>query len=198
MKKSRKEFIKRAHESACSECKEKIESEFPKLFEEEEFKVGDWVVVIQSNLGDFGKGELGRVSDVDIGSSTEYAVKNNFYSNGEYNLWCSALRRATPQEIKAHLSAEAIKRGFVDKAMFNGVRDVELGEMNRYLLYQKENIKCGKSFHYQAHTDTLYTSGRGFGIIYEKGQWAEIIPERKKMNQKEIEKELGYQIEIVN
>ena len=34
MKKGRKDFIKKAHENACSEWKTKIEKEFPKLFKE--------------------------------------------------------------------------------------------------------------------------------------------------------------------
>lgn len=42
MKKSRKKFIKEAHEHACSEWKDKIEKEFPKLFTKEEtYKIGD-------------------------------------------------------------------------------------------------------------------------------------------------------------
>ena len=35
MKESRKEFIKKAHSAACSEWKENIEKEFPKLFKKE-------------------------------------------------------------------------------------------------------------------------------------------------------------------
>jgi hypothetical protein len=35
MKKSRKDFIKKAHENACSEWKTNIEKEFPKLFKED-------------------------------------------------------------------------------------------------------------------------------------------------------------------
>ena len=42
MKTTRKEFIKRAHQSACSEWKEQIEKEFPKLFKKDELVVGKW------------------------------------------------------------------------------------------------------------------------------------------------------------
>ena len=35
MKESRKEFIKKAHSAACSEWKENIEKEFPKLFKKD-------------------------------------------------------------------------------------------------------------------------------------------------------------------
>ena len=42
MKKSTKEFIKRAHESACSEWKTEIEKQWPKLFIKTGLEVGKW------------------------------------------------------------------------------------------------------------------------------------------------------------
>lgn len=44
MEKSRENFILDAHAIACEEWKEKIESEFPKLFKDR-FNVGDFVLI---------------------------------------------------------------------------------------------------------------------------------------------------------
>jgi len=50
MKKSRKEFIKKAHSAACNEWKKNIEKEFPKLFKKDDLKVGDWVKTVNGAM----------------------------------------------------------------------------------------------------------------------------------------------------
>ena len=57
MKESRKEFIKKAHSAACSEWKENIEKEFPKLFKKEEIngwykdkKEKGWCVFLENGI----------------------------------------------------------------------------------------------------------------------------------------------------
>lgn len=83
--------------------------------EEEEFKVGDWVHMVKTNIEHSYKdsdGRLGQVVAVYLGKLSEYQVKN---ING-LNIWCHKIRKATPEEIEKHLIQEAEKKGFVKGA----------------------------------------------------------------------------------
>lgn len=96
-------------------------------------------------------------------------------------------RPATPEEIQEALAKEADKKGFKE-----GVT------INRDPLHDEN--KTGDCVLYSNSTEYFKEEDRfrmGRRTIYSKGKWATIVPEKKKMTQEEIEKELGYKIEII-
>jgi len=106
MKKSRKEFIKKAHSAACSEWKKNIEAEFPNLFKTKSFKKGDWVVSRQGALINV------RGVSYDLRVVNGYGI--DFFGDwdDDYMACHSGCRLATEEEVEKALIAEAKKRGF--------------------------------------------------------------------------------------
>lgn len=91
-------------------------------------------------------------------------------------------REATPQEVESALIAEAKKRGFTKNIS--------------YTITNGDNIiesKNSERFGFDDYSNKLLFNNWS---IFENGQWATIIPQ-KKMTKEQIEKELGYKIEIV-
>lgn len=52
------------------------------------FKVGDRVIIGQSNIGDDWRGDVGEIVDIDHSYWCPYAVKTPNYRNGNERLWC--------------------------------------------------------------------------------------------------------------
>lgn len=188
-----KQFIIDAHKgeygNMCSDWREKLEKELPELFKKE-FKVGDWAI------GWFYEDKDYKAKPWRVGSKSDGLIRPE--KNLSHGCYAMHLRKATPEEIKKHLIEEAKKRGFLDLVMFSSLRAVAPNEIARTSGSSKGSGVCGSRFKYSLDRDTLYSWGRGCHVVYEKGKWAEIIPEKKKMTQSDIEKELGYAIEITD
>lgn len=182
-----KQFIIDAHKgeygSMCSDWREKLEKELPELFDNGK-KSGCWYI------DQFSPGDLNIFffcTRIENEKMFGYGISMDKWKNeNEVVLWSTIYgesRRATEEEIHKHLTEEAKKRGFVNGASFYGVQGSHKNmrtvigenngiEMNQYGLY------CGDSY------------------LYFEGKWAEL--EKKKMTQSDIEKELGYAIEITD
>jgi len=89
-------------------------------------------------------------------------------------------KEATPQEVEDALIGEAKKRGFVNGAFFND-------------LHYKSFSGKVDIVRWEEDSQDLRSGGY---CIFHNGIWATII-QPKKMTQSEIEKELGYKIDIV-
>jgi hypothetical protein len=176
MKQSRKDFIKQAHESACSDWKKNIEKEFPKLFKEDSLEVGKWYRssidcifnyngVKDCNNKPCGYG-IGRFS--------------NWYESDQ-NGWGGSSTLATYKEVEQSLIKEAKKRGFKE-----GVSYIAVGEEAGVI----SNLGSGEFRYGVGDKDALCVSG--YPRVYYKGEWATII--KQTITKEQAEKELGKTI----
>ena len=176
-----KEFVLEAHKAACSTWKEKIEKEFPKLFEED-FKEGDWVTVKIPNFYKW-RDDTVRISRID--DYGYWSFNNMSYEKEEYTTNPKdVFRKATKEEIERHLIKEAEKRGLTDENLPFIECLSGFGFKNR----------IGKSkYVYELTHDKLWLcNGSEYDTcIYEKGKWAEKI---ETITKKEAEKQLGKKI----
>ena len=164
------------HLDMCQEWKNLLDEKFPELTEDEGFKKGDWL--ISDNECD-----LARYCNLESGytfkSSENYNHKG--LNRGNNGWTTSQFKKATYKQVEEFLKREAERRGFVPGCSYINWQGCEIEKDNGNVeMYDRDNL--------------CMTSGNG--LIYKKGKWAEIIPEAKKMTQEEIEKELGYKIEI--
>ena len=91
-----------------------------------------------------------------------------------------AVRLAIPSEIEAHMKKEAEGRGYKPGVRFKSMNGDEIGRIRT--IY-------ANPFDYYASSDTLTVSTPrqewrnlcSNPTIYEKGRWAEILPEKKKL-----------------
>jgi len=164
MKQSRKDFIVKAHESACEEWKREIEKEFPKLFKEK-LVVGKWY-------------KRGGELVVWNGGKTTYGFVN---LGGKYHysniLLFSIIEGAIPathKEVETALIEEAEKRG-LKPLNHRCLRDGLIWE---------DNIGGAYQFIDKA-------LGIGASIAFEDGKWATIT---ETITKEQAEKELGKTI----
>jgi hypothetical protein len=88
---------------------------------------------------------------------------------------------ATPQEVESALIAEAKRRGYKD----GNYKCLDLPQYTERNVDDSFFLENGKLWH--------GNKGRA-NVCFQRGQWASIIPQ---MTKEQIEKELGYKIEIV-
>jgi hypothetical protein len=80
-----------------------------------------------------------------------------------FNSTISLMQPATKEQIQEMLGKVAEQKGFLEGAVVNSIH--------------VNNVPLGKgSYVYHAAVDVLYFSGR---IIYEKGKWAELLPQEE-------------------
>lgn len=153
-----------------------IHDNFPSAFVEDkkELVVGKWY---KSGNSIFNHQE----KDGSYGILRSKWQQNNWTTKQEY--FSEKIEEATPEEVKTALEKEALKRGVEDNTVLierlDGIYNVEYIYENHYFYAEKANI--------------LYYKGIA---IFHNGTWATII-KPKQMTQSDIEKELGYKIEIV-
>jgi hypothetical protein len=179
MKESRKEFIKKAHSAACSEWKENIEKEFPKLFKKDALEVGDWVKTVNGAIFcpqkkkvkfnttnmfyGYGFGPLKKVWD------------ENYYANEGL---CTL---ATDKEVEEALIKEANNIGYKNVKINN------LESIGNVLLNHHSCISSD-CYYYNVSENALWFMGR---LIFWNGKWAEIV---ETITKEQAEKELGKTI----
>lgn len=181
-----KKFIKDCyngkHGNICSEWKQTILNHYPE-FEENKLEVGKWykcnehatLWFITGYNGYMGTGYGLLLGDWIDSCNTILINKDRFN-------W----KPATEQEVFEALKNEAVKRGFKD-----GVRYYNAHFNNK--IDKSDIVRCGDYFRFHFDFHSQLCSGKG--TIFIDGQWAEIVS-KKKMTLKEVEKELGYEIEI--
>ena len=168
MKNTRKQLILEAHKAACSEWKQKIETEFPKLF----VKISGWfkdetqddfLAYYKNNIRQYGINSTGHWFD----NCSSHCLDSNDES-------------ANDEEVEQALIKEAKKRGFKE-----GVKYICEG-------FPVVLINFLELTYYSGSGGYL-TDGHG-GSIFNDGKWATIIEDKKEMTHEQIEKELGYSI----
>lgn len=167
-----KEYYNGKYGSMCADWKGIIETHYPEFKESEQFKVGDWVVCWEAGIITRPEEEQGGnflTSFVDGGTQQMVSFKN-------------IKRKATPQEIEAHLIAEAkrrYKKGDSIKCLYSGAIKI------------LEEAEPGKN---QSNSDSEFwhngTEGKNCQV-YKDGIWAEIL---ETITKAEAEKQLGKKI----
>ena len=181
MKKGRKDFIKKAHENACSEWKTKIEKEFPELFKEDALVVGKWYK--------FGGDYLICIEEINDKKGVVYGFMNNsWYKSNDFQLIGGFYQYilATDKEVEQALIKEAKKRGFKEGVSFKLIEG-SVGMLNSTKITKDYEIV------YEASINRLVL--KRIGILYtifKDGVWATIIKET--ITKEQAEKELGKTI----
>ncbi len=169
-------MILNLHSISGSNWKIEIEKEFPKLFVRDELEVGKWYIDPNS----------GFMICIEIPKKETSYAGYGFTASGD---WCKTKLGtcswnsvpATDKEVSEALTKEAKKRGFKEGS----------------------KIKCLKdSRTWTSDGDFQFDSDGEFGVgaayIFIDGTWATIIDEPKKLTVEEVEKKLGYSVEIVS
>ena len=146
---------------------------------EEELKVGFWYKNIKKSLNVIYL-ESGNKDSFECYGFSDSGKWMGLMNRSAFN--CGHYTKATHQEIETALINEAKKRGFE-----KGVKYLSA--------WRGKNCTYPENLNYDSERNCL--SGRfGNNCIFQNGTWATII-KPKQMTQEEIEKELGYKIEIV-
>jgi hypothetical protein len=148
------------------------------------FKVGDWIIISTTStlcsthgyggqLKGFKKGQYpdlskpfriidikGIASQPDAHIAEQSDVPYIFSSSKDFRL-------ATASEIEKHLIKEAEKKGFKDGVRYKDPFGQHISKLHFYKLY------------YWVDADML-SDGYG-GAIYQQGEWATIIPDKKPL-----------------
>ena len=146
-------------------CTQEQHELFDKIFgkDEEGFKEGDWVYVTSDGGGlNKNKGDIFRVLSVEGG----VALFETYAGVSKHRL-----RKATPEEIKAHLIEECKKKGIWDVPVnclwFNGVNDIDVN-------YYKDG---GARIIYDTKLDKFWSK---YGLVYKNGKFATPLEEEKQ------------------
>ena len=191
MKESRKEFIKKAHSAACSEWKENIEKEFPKLFKGDALEVGKWYKLTK----DYGNLEKGSVFPFIKyqGLFEDYAViGHSIFDNSKIDYRAphsNTLTPATDKEVEEALIKEAKKRGFKEGVKFIKLSNGVVQTVDGLPYFQAGRVAVESP---ETEWSTVYKGGSSNPSIFEYGKWAEIIKET--ITKEQAEKELGKTI----
>lgn len=184
MKESRKEFIKELHEEVSFYWKERIEKEFPELFENK-LEVGKWY-----------KGDLGHLYFLDKIVKCPYNphLSYGFDLCGEWSE-NTAISLNHPQGSKyTEATDKEVEEALINEAKKRGYKNGNHACLTVYVTCK--NIKENAFFYYNG---SLWEgNSEGNNCIFRDGKWAEIIeaPE-KELTKEQVEKELGYKIKIV-
>ena len=167
MKEGRKNLIKDLHSVVGTVWQKSIETEFPKLFKEEEklngwykdVKEKGWCMFIENGIAKYGFNTLGKWKE-DL--SVNYELRE-----GDY--------KATNKEVEKSLIKEAKNRGVKNGLCYLGAT----GSKSKLVFNSLE-----------WYGDMLCD---GYGtVIFKYGKWATIVPET--ITKEQAEKELGKTI----
>jgi hypothetical protein len=183
MKRARKEFILRAHDSACTQWKEEIEAEFPKLFVKDEITdfTGKWIKFPETGSC------IIFVEKQEDGKVTGYGVNyKGFWRDSQCfgDVYEGKGVLATVEEVVDMIKEEAEYRGFV-----NGSSVISAKGAFRVSLSMNNVAAWGSGF-----VSNLHSENGDSACLFDSGKWADLLV---RMTQDEIEKELGYKISIV-
>lgn len=154
------EFVREAHGAACSTWKQRIEKEFPELFEKE-LEVGRWYVYGRSLLNYQGLNHQALIQAYGFLEDKSWMETSN--CGNDFKSW----EEATPEEVESALIAEAKKKGFVEGAFVDG-------KIFGNGWYRRR--KLGGQFEFNNSINQLCI---GDTAIFQDGKWAEILPEEK-------------------
>lgn len=170
------EQIKEAHNAACPQWKQKIESWFSECFKVS-LEVGKWYKMPYFNSF------IGCIKEYDKERFYYYGLNTGgvWNNNDFYFLRDSLLTPATDEEVESMLKKEAKKRGFKEGVYFNPVASAS-----------KSKIK--KDWIFVDSVNLLTNDGLE---VFNNGKWATIVEQPKEMTLQEIESKLGHKIKII-
>jgi hypothetical protein len=180
MKESRKEFIKKVHSAASNEWKKNIEKEFPKLFKEDDLKVGkwykypdfeNWKLLITDNTKGKEKG---------VGFNCSEIWMKDWLTDGGNEL--SSLIPCSDEEVKEALIKEAKRRGFKEGVRVDKLLYTNIGSLNG-------DSKTCENKEFKLSFGHLFIGN--LLIFHNTGKWAEIV---ETITKEQAEKELGKTI----
>lgn len=173
MKKSRKEFIKEAHNHACSEWKQKIEKEFPKLFKTTELVVGEWYKFIDKP----------EVIGCYKGNGVYYGFNDNLdWVYGGSMTIVDWWKPATSEEVESALIKEAKRRGFKKGVQLKCAYNDALSTYCGCYDFELKSVVDGKT----------EIACKNTGVyLFNGGKWATIV---ETITKEEAEKQLGKTI----
>ena len=178
MKESRKEFIIQAHKEACSEWKQNIEKEFPKLFKQA-LEVGKWYKV--------------KRPEDSIEALICFSNEPTLYGFGYTKEWTTCFNAkpilygyrvctpATDKEVEEALIKEAKKRGFKKGDVIKG----EFHKSFNGLMIDDYDMDS------PSYIPNSNMFALGNKVLFKKGKWETII---ETITKAEAEKELGKTI----
>lgn len=190
------DFVKQAHESACSTWKEKIEKEFPSLFNGKELTKGKWYKNALDGIFLFD----GTFS-ISSGDKRPngYGTNCNEWFDGDDGIGWSiiGIKEATKQQVFDALKKEAERRGFKE-----GEKCLSLaGRLDGTTLSVGGNTClhgdiCGG--HFFLEDGMFWVRCNDYNaLIFQDGKWAEVIKEEpiKEVTLEEVAKMLGVAID---
>lgn len=140
-----------------------LELWFEPIYEEEKFKVGDWVKYIGVSSTICKNGYIYKLEDIDSDGWVYHICDDgsrNGYRKKNYKL-------ATKQEIEQHLIAEAKRRGFG-----KGIKWINP-------IYENYEFASKGNFTSEFSGDNIIYLYLDHNTIYNKGEWAEIIKDEE-------------------
>ena len=190
MKKSRKEFIREAHNHACSEWKQKIEKEFPKLFKTTELEAGKWYKLTESYKPLY-KGMVFQFLKYQHKDKCFAIVDHSAFGISDSNYLAPPTKTLTPateEEVKDALIKEAKKRGFKNGVSIKYHVD-EIGNIRHKQGSCSLRIDTNREMVYVRNGDVKIQFDAA--VIFHNGKWAEIV---ETITKEEAEKKLGKTI----
>jgi hypothetical protein len=172
MKDSRKDFIKQAHDAACSKWKKNIEDEFPKLFKQDALVAGKYYKLLHRD-GSFIVSNFNGDLNANQYGFTSTGEWSNHLGTAWFNSKSGTTNLMTEKEVGDALIKEAKKIGFKKGVKFIDVVDGEL------------EVVDGNVYEYYPNMDILTLN---CDRIYKNGKWAKIL---ETITKEQAEKELG-------
>ena len=140
-----------------------------------EFKVGQWVIAKEKYFRPYSPQLIISIG-TDMYNIVQYNYFDDFDKTEKNGCTGNYLRHATPQEIEQHLRKICDEKGYKV-----GVR-VNLKSCGKYVCDIMHN-----NYSYNATQDAFFIGG---ATIYTKGEFAEIVPEKKKLPKTKMELEI--------
>jgi hypothetical protein len=176
------QFVREAHKSACQDWKQRIEAEFPSLFDFK-WESNKWYKLTWDNGQAIAYVNSDGTKDGCTGGTKGFGIRNGGIWDDTYNgFWGGSIdvkkELMTPQEIESMLWKEAEKRGIG--------KDTKLEEC---ILYGKGKLNVWYHVEYNQVSDILFNN---YGCIYNKGRWAIPLDPNKEIKEtiSRLEKEL--------
>jgi hypothetical protein len=178
------DFVKQAYESACPTWKEKIEKEFPSLFNEKELTKGKWY-----------RNALDGIFLFDGTFSINYGDKrpnghgtncNDWFDGDDGIGWSMiGIKEATNKEVIYALRKEAERR-------FGN--DWKNAKIKKCLFHKDNALTNNGCFMVSESTEQLWNRN---GNIFNNGKWAEPIKEEpiKEVTLEEVAKLIGVSVD---
>ena len=207
MKKLNKEQLNQLYQTGNKVTQTLLKEFYPNLFEVE-IKVGEWYKETWKD----GDVDLFFVDKIDgdklIHNENYFRNKESIFINSSWakkyisksfmiNDKRVIVQTPTDAEIEEVLTAEAVRRGFVDGCSFVPIGDDGVWTFSEAYKYTFiDGVFQVWSKKIQKTNCSIVVAG--FLEIFKNGQWAEIVERPKEMTVEEIEEILGHKVKVIS